>query len=254
MKKVITIYCSVLFIALSMASCNNATKIEEFVNTFYSSLELNNDGTNKSGKNEYYNAVATQKYYASFGMYLNEKEIKKYDGKLIFDDSLFKSFLTSNSIYSRNRVNNLTNMNHDQFNIKLIKIDSVLLEDYTEASPAGYGIGDVDPIKAAVVYSEVEYVIRGFAKFLNKEKLVINIEKAPFVLIKWEDIEVLTIMDETSLNLNQNDLYKSIGSLIMEQIADSIAGVNEFQKKQEKQDRDFWRSVGYDLGPEKYYQ
>lgn len=83
-------------------------------NQFYSSLELSDE--------------LNQRHYI--------------EGNVEFDTSIFNSFLTKNSLYSKGRVSNLTGGEyHDRFNIKLVSIDSINLDsEIVIFSTVEYGI------------------------------------------------------------------------------------------------------------------
>lgn len=269
MKKAILI--SILFSSAILSSCNNPSMVNEFVNKFYSSLELNEDGTNKSGKNAHYNVAEMRNRAIFMGVEFDES-ISKIDGRLIFDDSLFKSCLDANSIYSFDRVQNLTGDDHERFTIKLIKTDSIVFK-YNTFKIGNFIIENKFNCNKALAYTEVQYSIKDFGTIINKEILEINLQERDLKLASWRDLNIIKYSvpayqprreGENTLNEdpivaelpdNPNDvqtyLYLNIGSLL---ITDSINNLKARYEEQARKDRQFWRSVGYDLGPEKYYQ
>jgi hypothetical protein len=270
MKKAILSPILILFASLTITSCNNKPDVNGFVTNFYSSLELNEDGTNKSGKNKHYNSDETRRYVESRG-YDYDESLEQFNGKLLFDDSLFKSYLNNAAVVSQDRIQNLTGFNHDKFTIKLIKVDSIKFK-YNSFNIGKFAIENKFNCIKVIAYTEVQYKISELGSFVNKEILEISTEGDSLKLNSWRDINIVKYaMEPSNKNINDNAnrlfenqaavdlsenpeeiqtyLYENIGSLLIE---DSINSIKTRREKYEIENRRFWRSVGYDLGPEKY--
>jgi len=166
----VTIFCS--------AQINNLEKIKvdkilikKFVTKFYSSLELTPE--------------------------LNQKQYET--GGVVFNMNQFNACVDKNSIYSKDRISNLTGNYHDRYNIRLLSIDSIKIIQ-----------------NIAKVYTTVEYEIYEFGSFNNKEDLTISINNSTCILKKWSDIKLKKIKFYEygdSQNLKEIDFYKAIGSV-----------------------------------------
>lgn len=145
---------------------NDDVIIKSFVTKIYSSLELTPE--------------------------LNKKNY--LEGGVKFKKDAFNSCIDVNSIFSDQRISNLTGEYHDRFNIKLINIDSIKFKTNT-----------------IEVLTLVEYEIYELGRFQNEEKLIINVNQGNFKINKWEDVKINTI--DIIEELSEIELYKIIGSM-----------------------------------------
>jgi hypothetical protein len=199
MKKVNTIFGALLFTALIITSCNGGPKEQKDADIVQdpSNTENSNDQLTQVNENETKTFVS--KFYASLELSpeLNQKHYE--EGGVRFDVNIFNEFIDEGSIYSKEKVSNLTGDYHDRFSITLVSID--LIES------------DNNIIE---VSTTVEYSIYELGTFQNEEKLSINIKQGNLIINKWEDIK-LKIMEvaeyEGLENFNEKDFYKTIGSV-----------------------------------------
>ena len=152
---------------------NNSDDIitSEFVSKLYSSLELTPE--------------------------LNKKN--QAEGGVKFNLNEFNSCIEVNSIYSKNRISNLTGDYHDRYNIKLLYVDSVKSNK-----------------NIIEIITTVEYEIYEVGRFQNEEKLIINVNKGNLTLNKWEDVKVkkMEVAEYEGLeNFKEVDFYNMLGSV-----------------------------------------
>ncbi len=146
-------------------------KIKAFVSKFYSSLELSPE--------------------------LNEKHY--IEGGVKFNTAIINDFIDCRSIYSKERVLNLTGDYHDRYNIMLVSIDLIESDD-----------------KFIEVSTTVEYSIYELGTFQNSENLSININYGDLIINKWKDNKVkkMEVAEYEGLEkFNEKDFYKAIGSV-----------------------------------------
>jgi hypothetical protein len=166
-----------IFSVFSFISCNGISNkvkepedIEAVVSSFYASLELSPE--------------------------LNQKHYQ--EGGVIFDLNKFNEFINDSSLYSKERIANLTGDYHDRFNIALLTIDSIK--------------SDANIIE---VIATVEYTIYELGKFVNEEKLIFNVNQGSIILNKWEDVQVKNMEIPNGNNrriFKEVDFYKTLGS------------------------------------------
>jgi hypothetical protein len=145
--------------------------IKRFVTKFYNSLELTPE--------------------------LNQKQYET--GGVVFNLNQFNTCVDKNSIYSKDRISNLTGNYHDRYNIRLLSIDSIKIIQ-----------------NIAKVYTTVEYEIYEIGSFNNKEDLIIAINNSKCILKKWSDIKVKKMKVNgygDSQNFKEIDFYNAIGSI-----------------------------------------
>ena len=199
MKKVITIFGVLLFTALIIASCNIGTKEvkEADIVQDHSHNENSNDPLNQINVEE--TKIFVSKFYASLELSteLNQKNYE--EGGVKFNINIFNGFIDKGSIYSKERVSNLTGDYHDRYSIKLVSIDLIESDNNT-----------------IEVSTTVEYSVSELGIFLNEEKLSININQGNMIINKWEDRKVkkMEVAKYEGLeNFNEKDFYKIIGSV-----------------------------------------
>jgi hypothetical protein len=199
MKKVITIFGVLLFTALIIASCNVGTKEvkEADIVQDHSHNENSNDQLNQINVEE--TKIFVSKFYASLELSteLNQKNYE--EGGVKFNINIFNGFIDKGSIYSKERVSNLTGDYHDRYSIKLVSIDLIESDNNT-----------------IEVSTTVEYSVSELGIFLNEEKLSININQVNMIINKWEDRKVkkMEVAKYEGLeNFNEKDFYKTIGSV-----------------------------------------
>ena len=199
MKKVITIFGVLLFTALIIASCNIGTKEvkEADIVQDHSHNENSNDQLNQINVEE--TKIFVSKFYASLELSteLNQKNYE--EGGVKFNINIFNGFIDKGSIYSKERVSNLTGDYHDRYSIKLVSIDLIESDNNT-----------------IEVSTTVEYSVSELGIFLNEEKLSININQGNMIINKWEDRKVkkMEVAKYEGLeNFNEKDFYKIIGSV-----------------------------------------
>jgi plasmid maintenance system killer protein len=199
MKKVITIFGVLLFTALIIASCNIGTKEvkEADIVQDHSHNENSNDPLNQINVEE--TKIFVSKFYASLELSteLNQKNYE--EGGVKFNINIFNGFIDKGSIYSKERVSNLTSDYHDRYSIKLVSIDLIESDNNT-----------------IEVSTTVEYSVSELGIFLNEEKLSININQGNMIINKWEDRKVkkMEVAKYEGLeNFNEKDFYKTIGSV-----------------------------------------
>jgi hypothetical protein len=199
MKKVITIFGVLLFTALIIASCNIGTKEvkEADIVQDHSHNENSNDPLNQINVEE--TKIFVSKFYASLELSteLNQKNYE--EGGVKFNINIFNGFIDKGSIYSKERVSNLTGDYHDRYSIKLVSIDLIESDNNT-----------------IEVSTTVEYSVSELGIFLNEEKLSININQGNMIINKWEDRKVkkMEVAKYEGLeNFNEKDFYKTIGSV-----------------------------------------
>ena len=199
MKKVITIFGVLLFTALIIASCNIGTKEvkEADIVQDHSHNENSNDQLNQINVEE--TKIFVSKFYTSLELSteLNQKNYE--EGGVKFNINIFNGFIDKGSIYSKERVSNLTGDYHDRYSIKLVSIDLIESDNNT-----------------IEVSTTVEYSVSELGIFLNEEKLSININQGNMIINKWEDRKVkkMEVAKYEGLeNFNEKDFYKTIGSV-----------------------------------------
>lgn len=199
MKKVITIFGVLLFTALIIASCNVGTKEvkEADIVQDHSHNENSNDQLNQINVEE--TKIFVSKFYTSLELSteLNQKNYE--EGGVKFNINIFNGFIDKGSIYSKERVSNLTGDYHDRYSIKLVSIDLIESDNNT-----------------IEVSTTVEYSVSELGIFLNEEKLSININQGNMIINKWEDRKVkkMEVAKYEGLeNFNEKDFYKTIGSV-----------------------------------------
>ena len=199
MKKVITIFGVLLFTALIIASCNVGTKEvkEADIVQDHSHNENSNDQLNQINVEE--TKIFVSKFYTSLELSteLNQKNYE--EGGVKFNINIFNGFIDKGSIYSKERVSNLTGDYHDRYSIKLVSIDLIESDNNT-----------------IEVSTTVEYSVSELGIFLNEEKLSININQGNMIINKWEDRKVkkMEVAKYEGLeNFNEKDFYKIIGSV-----------------------------------------
>jgi hypothetical protein len=199
MKKVITIFGVLLFTALIIASCNVGTKEvkEADIVQDHSHNENSNDQLNQINVEE--TKIFVSKFYTSLELSteLNQKNYE--EGGVKFNINIFNGFIDKGSIYSKERVSNLTGDYHDRYSIKLVSIDLIESDNNT-----------------IEVSTTVEYSVSELGIFLNEEKLSININQVNMIINKWEDRKVkkMEVAKYEGLeNFNEKDFYKTIGSV-----------------------------------------
>tara|TARA_Y100001954_G_C15728081_1_gene561786 strand:- start:68 stop:586 length:519 start_codon:yes stop_codon:yes gene_type:complete len=171
MKKITTIFVVTLLISCGLTSCNEEADIEAkmFAEKFYSSLELSSE--------------LNQKHYS--------------EGGVTFNMDNFNSLIDKSSIYSKERVGNLTGHYHDRYYINLVGIESIEVIN-----------------NKILVTTTVEYSIYEIGTFQNEEKLWINRNQDKLILAKWEDIKVkkMEVSEYDGLeNFDENSFYQVIG-------------------------------------------
>jgi hypothetical protein len=171
MKKIITIFVVTLLISFILTSCNEQADIETkiFVEKFYSSLELSPE--------------------------LNKKHYE--EGGVIFNMDNFNNLTDKNSIYSKERVQNLTGDYHDRYYINLVNIESIEENN-----------------NKILVSTTVEYSIYEIGTFQNEEKLWINRSQDKLILANWEDVKVkkMEVSEYEGLEyFDENSFYQVIG-------------------------------------------
>ena len=199
LKKVITIYGTLLFTAIIIASCNGgAEEIKEAsIIQNPSNTETNDEQLTQVDEGKI-KAFVT-KFYASLELSpeLNEKHY--IEGGVKFNIDIFNEFIDDGSIYSKKRVSNLTGDYHDRYSIMLVSIDLIESDD-----------------KIIEVSTTVEYSISELGTFQNEENLSININQGDLIINKWEDNKVkkMEVAEYEGLeNFNEKDFYKAIGSV-----------------------------------------
>ncbi len=171
MKKIRTISTVTFFMSIIITSCNEEadTEAKMFTEEFYSSLELSSE--------------------------LNQKHYE--EGGVIFNMDNFNKLIDQNSIYSKERVSNLTGDYHDRYYINLVSIESIENNN-----------------NRIEVSTLVEYSIYEVGRFRNKEKLWLNIKQDKLILEKWEDIKVIKkeVSEYDGLeDFDENSFYQVIG-------------------------------------------
>ena len=136
-----------------------------------------------------------KQFYSSLELSYELNQRHYIEGNVDFDTSIFNSFLTKNSLYSKVRVSNLTGEYHDRYNVKLVSIDLINLDSEIE------------------IISTVEYGIYECGTFKNLEKLVFNYYQNELKLIKWEDLGVKDYESSYGCIESIDDFYKYLGSL-----------------------------------------
>ncbi len=145
--------------------------IKKFISKFYASLELTPE--------------------------LNEKQYN--DGDVKFNLDSFNSCIDVHSIYSKDRVSNLTGDYHDHYNIKLIDINSIRSFN--------------DKIYANTT---VEYQIYELGTILVNEQLCLKLINSKPVLNSWLDLNVIKMSLSGYANLDKfkdSDFYQTMKSI-----------------------------------------
>ena len=143
--------------------------------------------------------IITNKFYSSLELTAEQNEKISQGGEVTFSLVQFNSYIDENSIFSKKRISNLTGAYHENYNINLINIDSLLIKN-----------------NIYEVFTTVKYNINEVGSFQNKEKIIFNITKGKFILNKWEDVKVekMKIAEYDGLeNFKKSDFYKIIGSV-----------------------------------------
>ena len=199
MKKIIAIFGVLLFTALIIASCNLGTKEVKEADIAQVSLYNENSNDQLTQINVDKTKIFVSEFYASLELStkLNQKNYE--EGGVKFDINIFNGFIDEGSIYSKERVSNLTGDYHDKYNITLVSIDLIESDNNT-----------------IEVSTTVEYSVSELGTFLNEEKLSININQVNLKINKWEDKKVkkMEVAEYEGLeNFNEKDFYKTIGSV-----------------------------------------
>ena len=148
----------------------DSIRVADFVERMYSSLELSPE--------------------------LNERQDR--EGGVIFNLSGFKSCLNRESIYSKDRIENLSGDYHERYNIDLVRIESIAQKgDFVE------------------VIANVEYEIYEFGGFINTERLLVNLTAEGCTLQRWEDVKLKELRDAGYGDeaLTESDFYRVLGSV-----------------------------------------
>lgn len=199
MKKIITIFGVLLFTALIIASCNLVIKEVKEADIVQDPLYKENSNDRLTKINMDKTKIFVSKFYASLELStkLNQKNYE--EGGVKFDINIFNGFIDEGSIYSKERVSNLTGDYHDKYSIALVSIDLIESDNNT-----------------IEVSTTVEYSVSELGTFLNEENLSININQGNLIINKWEDRKVkkMEVSEYEGLeNFNEKDFYKTIGSV-----------------------------------------
>ena len=121
-----------------------------------------------------------------------------FDG-LTFDLKPFYSLLDLNAVYSKDRINRLSDKGNNLLMMRLISIDRIKITN-----------------QVAEVITSVEYEMYEFHGFINEEKLIINLASPKLGLLRWEDVRLKKIENarpDMHENWTERDFYKFWGSL-----------------------------------------
>lgn len=199
MKKLIIIFGTLLFTALIITGCDRGSKQVKKADIIEDTLYTENSNDQLTQVNADETKIFVSKFYASLELSteLNQKHYE--EGGVKFNKTIFNGFIDEGSIYSKERISNLTGDYHDRYSIRLVSID--LIES------------DNNNIE---VSTTVEYSVYELGTFLNEENLSININQGKLIINKWEDRKVkkMEVAEYEGLeNFNEKAFYKTIGSV-----------------------------------------
>ena len=141
-------------------------EVRKFVEAFYKSLELTEEENREA--------------------FINGNPFTKTD---------WRKYLNNTVNYSKDKLNTLIGPHHDYHNIKLLKINSVRVENNN-----------------LIVSTLVEYFIHETATFNNSEEIIFTNSQNKTILKGWYDLEPKLVEKLADADINSEELYKIIGS------------------------------------------
>jgi hypothetical protein len=141
-------------------------EVKKFIQTFYNSLELTEEENREA--------------------FINGKAFTKTD---------WKKYLNNSVNYSKDKLNTLIGQYHDHYQINLLKINSIKIEN-----------------NKLIVSTLVEYFIHETATFNNSEEIIFTNSQNKTFLKGWYDVEPKLVEKLVDDEINSDELYKIIGS------------------------------------------
>jgi hypothetical protein len=141
-------------------------EVKKFIQTFYNSLELTDEENREA--------------------FINGKAFTKTD---------WKKYLNNTVNYSKDKLNTLIGQYHDHYQINLLKINSIKIENNN-----------------LIVSTLVQYFIHETATFNNIEEIIFTNSQNKTFLKGWYDVEPKLVEKLVDDEFNSEELYKIIGS------------------------------------------